>query len=71
MGRRMTDDKSDQVQSALSARGTKRDVENNLKCIRTNFILARQSSVGLGPSKIKMSEIAFLEIFPGVFIPGE
>ena len=37
----MTDDKTGQVQSELSDRGTKQDVENTPKCTRPNCILAR------------------------------
>ena len=56
----MTDDKAGQVQSELSARGTKRDVENTTKCIRPNCILTRRSSLGpppgIGPSAFKELE---------------
>ena len=45
----MTDDKAGQVQSELSAGGTKRDVENTPKCTRPHCILAQQSSLGLPP----------------------
>ena len=48
-GRRMTDDKSGQVQSELSARGTKRDVENTSKCTCLDCIPARWSSLGPPP----------------------
>ena len=46
---RMTDDKAGQVQSELSAGGTKRDVENTPKSPRPNCILAWRSSLGPPP----------------------
>ena len=42
----MTDDKAGQVQSELSAGGTKRDVENTPKCTRPNCLLTRRLSKG-------------------------
>ena len=46
---RMADDKAGQVQSELSAGGTKRDFENTPKCTRPNCILVRRSSLGPPP----------------------
>ena len=45
----MTEDKAGQVQSELSAGGTKRDVENTPKSTRPHCILAQQSSLGVPP----------------------
>ena len=45
----MTDDKAGQVRSELSAKGTKRDVENTPKCARPNCNLARWSNLGPPP----------------------
>ena len=46
----MTDDKAGQVQSGLSAGGTKRDIENTPKCTHPNCILPRRSSLGTPPA---------------------
>ena len=44
-------DQAGQVQSELSARGTKQGIENTPKCTRANCILARLSCLGPPPEK--------------------
>ena len=49
-GWRMTDDKAGQVQSELSAKGTKLDVENTPKCTRPDDpVKVRRPQGGTGP----------------------